>query len=88
LGILQKSHLTFILHQQTSRINTAKNSYLNWQKMSENCGEISAASTTVTEKTRVEFGCKWSGNFIFFAASTDDLLVFTSSVTEIAVTSN
>jgi len=32
--------------------------YFNWQKTSEYCDEIPAASMTVTEKTRVEFGCR------------------------------
>lgn len=32
--------------------------YFNWQKTSEYCGEMPAASMTVTEKISVEFGCK------------------------------
>jgi len=53
-------------------------SHLNWQKTSEYWGEMSAASMTVTEKTRVELGCRWSGNFIFTAD--DELSPFISSV--------
>ena len=32
--------------------------YFNWQKTSEYCGDMPAASMTVTEKTSVEFGCR------------------------------
>lgn len=64
----------------TSRYGTRCDTvvYFNWQKTSEYSSEMPAASMTVTEKTSVESGCKWSGNF-FSLATNDELPLSTSS---------